>query len=43
MEAVEQVLDLRLDLASLMARAAWSTSIIMARWKCATAPVEMIL
>jgi hypothetical protein len=38
-EAFEEILDLRLISSSRMALAAWSMSIIMARWKCATAPV----
>jgi hypothetical protein len=37
-EAFEEVLDLGLDLRILHGLAAWSMSIIMARWKCDTAP-----
>jgi len=42
-EAFEEVLDLRHHLLVSYGLGAWSTSIIIARWKCATAPATAVI
>src|SRR6516165_4613256 len=42
-EAFEEVLDLRHHLLVSHGLGAWSTSIIIARWKCATAPATAVI